>query len=1019
MTKDVDLFKKSVLSALLLSGTSLLAFMPDALAQQTLIPELTGDNDEEELVQDVIEVTGIRAALSSARDIKRYSEGVVDAISAEDMGKFPDTNLAESLQRITGVSVTRRRGEGSQVTVRGFGPGFNLVLFNGRQMATAYMDGASVPVSRGFDFANISSDVVAGVDLYKTAYVKLPTGGIGSTINVKTTRPLDAPGMRFVLNAKGVADNSTTSIGDETVTPEVSAFYTNTFVDDTVGIMLSASVQDRSSGFAQFGVSSNYRGFYRGREGGGADGRLPLNDPNATNRPSQNDIYGVPQNAGYSLNDIETERTNLGLVLQYRPVANMTATLDYFESENVISHHRSDMSVWFVLGNAVSVWGDGPISDILYYGENLNGSKDLSMGAIQIASVVESDTLGFNLTFKSDDGFQISFDAHTSNAEASPNGPFGTGGVLSTADFGLTYHSLDFRHDLPALKLEFQSPNIDIGESRMRGTGSRFDVSQIKTSVEEVKVEGSYEFDSSLFSSVSFGVATNSSNYRGTYRLHQLNNWGGVGTPDNYDDDIWRRVNLANNFDQFGGTGHTRQEFFVIDFSKLFATMDKSIGNHPAVCGGDGTCLNDAKVQQDYITSEETLAAYVKVDADISNDDWSILMSAGLRLERTTIESSSLIGIPTGVSWVANNEFNLSGMDSNSNFFHDDGIYEYALPSFNFSYSPNDQVVLRASWGKTLTRPSFDQIKGGGSVGSLARSGGGSGSFGNPDLKPYISTNTDMSGEWYYGDSSYLSISYFKKKVDNFIGTRIEEDQTPFAIYTPYLGRRYLEAQEALNGTTDRTAIRNWIFQNRPENVNITATLREDPNDPNRITGYQGQIFGVAGEDPLLTFDLSYPVNLRSNSVDGWEIAWQHFFSDTGFGVQANYTIVGGDGVFDNTLLNADKIQTPIIGLADSYNVIGFYDKDNFQVRIAYNWTDTVLEGLPTPPNGNTNSQYKKDHGQFDFSSSYRVTEQFTVILEGVNVTNETERSFTRSPGYPTYLTQTGPRYFIGFRYTF
>lgn len=1011
--KNVDLFKKKRISALLLSGASVLAFMPVALAQETVNPAMA-DDEEDTLVQDVIQVTGIRAALASSRDIKRFSEGVVDAISAEDMGKFPDTNLAESLQRLTGVSITRRRGEGSQVRVRGFGPEFNLVLFNGRQMATAYMNGDSIPVSRGFDFANISSDVVAGVDVYKTAYVALPTGGIGSTIDVKTLRPLDVPGMRFIINAKGIADDSITSIGDEAATPELSAFYTNTF-NDTVGVMVSASLQERSSGFAQFGVTGNggFKGFFRGDQSGAAT--IPQNDPNATNRPSATDIYGIPQSSAYSLNDIETERTNLGLVLQFRPIQNLTATLDYFTSENSVHQRRSDMSVWFLnAGSRVTAWGDGPISDILYYGENLNGSKDLSMGAIQIDSLFESKTLGFNLKFEGNDGFELIVDAHTSTAEASPNGPYGTGGVLSTADFGLTYHSLDFRHDLPALKLEFSGPNIDIGESRMRGTGSRFDVAQIKTSVEEVRIEGIYEFDNSLFKSISFGVGTNNSDYRGSYRNHVLNRWGGVGNTTDYPDDIWRRTNLANNFDQFNGHENTRQEFFVIDFQKLLATMDKQIGNFQPVCGGDGNCVNDARVASDYITSEETLSAYFKVDADYIANDVSIQASAGLRLERTTIESSSLIGTPTGTAWVADNEFTLTGLSGNRQFFKDSGIYEYALPAINIKIVPNDTMVLRGSWGKSMTRPSFEDIKGGGAVNSLFRVTGGTGSFGDPDLKPYISKNSDISGEWYYDDASYIAISYFAKKVDNFIGTNIAKDQTPFEIYTPYLGRRYLDAQAALNGTTDLTAIRFWIFQNRPAQTRIDQRIT-DSNGV--VTGYVGEIYGIPGEDPLVTFDISTPVNLRTNNVDGWEFAWQHFFGDSGFGIQANYTIVGGDGVFNNNLLDSDRTQTPIIGLADSYNLIGFYEKDSIQVRVAYNWTDSVLEGLPY--GGNRNAQYKQEYGQFDFSSSFKLTDEFTVIFEGVNVTNETEKSFIRSPGYPTFLTQTGPRYFVGVRYTF
>ncbi|HBR84205.1 MAG TPA: TonB-dependent receptor, partial [Erythrobacter sp.] len=131
--------------------------------------------------ENVIIVSGIRASLQDAINIKRDAVGVVDAISAEDIGKFPDTNLAESLQRITGVSIDRESGEGSKVTVRGFGPDFNLVILNGRQMPASGLGSCcEAPASRSFDFANLASEGIAGVEVYKSGRATLPSGGIGS-----------------------------------------------------------------------------------------------------------------------------------------------------------------------------------------------------------------------------------------------------------------------------------------------------------------------------------------------------------------------------------------------------------------------------------------------------------------------------------------------------------------------------------------------------------------------------------------------------------------------------------------------------------------------------------------------------------------------------------------------------------------------------------------------------------------------------------------------------------------------
>ena len=185
----------------LLIGASILAL---GLTSQTAQAQ-AASNDA--AADDEIVVSGIRASLKASMDLKRDAQGVVDAISAEDIGKFPDTNLAESLQRITGVSIDRNSGEGSKVTVRGFGPDFNLVLLNGRQMPASGLGSCcEAPASRSFDFGNLAAEGIAAVEVYKSGRASLPTGGIGSVINIRTPRPLDRPGFQGSVAAKAVYD---------------------------------------------------------------------------------------------------------------------------------------------------------------------------------------------------------------------------------------------------------------------------------------------------------------------------------------------------------------------------------------------------------------------------------------------------------------------------------------------------------------------------------------------------------------------------------------------------------------------------------------------------------------------------------------------------------------------------------------------------------------------------------------------------------------------------------------------
>ncbi len=199
-------------------------------------------------------------------NLKRAGQGVVDGIIAEDIGKFPDTNLAESLQRISGVSINRTAsGEGQQITVRGVGPDFNLILLNGRQMPASNLGpgGGGATNSRAYDLSNLASDSVSAIEVYKTSRSETPTGGIGATVNIKTARPLDKPGLVTTFGVKGVYDTSASNLPDSysgsDLTPEVSAIFSNTFADDKFGIGLSATYQERDSGFSQAAVANGWK----------------------------------------------------------------------------------------------------------------------------------------------------------------------------------------------------------------------------------------------------------------------------------------------------------------------------------------------------------------------------------------------------------------------------------------------------------------------------------------------------------------------------------------------------------------------------------------------------------------------------------------------------------------------------------------------------------------------------------------------------------------------------------------
>ncbi|MDB6082907.1 MAG: TonB-dependent receptor, partial [Gammaproteobacteria bacterium] len=205
------------------------------LAQVTNTP--TPDRPTEDAMGEII-VTGIRSSMTTARAIKRDSDGIVDAIAPEDIGKLPDTNLAESLQRITGVSIDRSGGEGEFITVRGFGPEFNTVLVNGRQIATP--TDPSQASGRAFSFDTLASELVSGVEVYKSSTARLQSGGVGSTVNIKTARPFDYGGFKF----SGSADMNHDQNSGKSA-PDASFLISDVFADGRLGALLSGSYQKR------------------------------------------------------------------------------------------------------------------------------------------------------------------------------------------------------------------------------------------------------------------------------------------------------------------------------------------------------------------------------------------------------------------------------------------------------------------------------------------------------------------------------------------------------------------------------------------------------------------------------------------------------------------------------------------------------------------------------------------------------------------------------------------------------
>ncbi|MEQ7874464.1 TonB-dependent receptor [Sphingomonas sp. ASV193] len=952
--------------------------------------------------QKEIVVTGIRGSLRKSMDIKKNAQGVVDAISAEEIGKFPDTNLAESLQRITGVSIDRSSGEGSTVTVRGFGPEFNLVLLDGRQMpASGLGDCCSAPASRSFDFANLASEGIAAVEVYKSGRASLPTGGIGSAINIVTPRPLDRPGLRGSFSVKGVYDTS--RFRGLPITPEVSGIFSDTFADNRIGILFTGSYQQRKASVSQF--SAGWREGYSGAENNWESLAQP-GDPryaNITNRPGPTDIYQVPQNAGYDFTNLTRTRINGQLVLQARPVDNLTATVDYVYSQNTIDARTNSIGVWFNGNDTTSSWTDGPAAGPLFYSEHFGQgeNKDLAITGAVAKNRSINRSLGGNLAWKAN-GLRLTLDAHHSTAESKPTSPYGSNIAVGTAIYGVQNQKIDFTSDMPVISVSMY-PGSEVTASNIRPAGNAFRNAYMKDTINEVAFRGGYDFDSSFIKSLDFGATYTENKVRSAYGFIQNDTWGGTLSAANTPDTLFTPTPLPPDLAGMSGSNNPAiiPGYFQIDTNGLIQLLNEKIGICSATTGPAGSCL--AAYTVDRRIKERTLAPYIQSTSSFDLLGNQANLRLGVRYETTRVSSTALTGVPGGTRFTGGNEISIL-QGSGSQFLTTKGRYHNWLPAIDFDMSPMRNVKLRASYSHTITRADYASLAGGLTVNSPARpDGGGTGGSGNPNLIPYKSKNIDLSAEWYYGASSYVSVGYFHKTVSNFIANTTTQ-QPAFGLTNPAKGQAYLAAVAALGPNASFADILAYVQTHFP------SAFSPGPNASDPYTG--GGILGLAS-DPALIFTLTTPGNSdRVAHVHGFEFAVQHNFWDTGFGTILNYTIVKSDTKFDNTL-EYRTTQFAVPGASNSANAVLYYDKNGLQARIAYNWRQGFLAGYGFDP------FYVNSYGQFDASASLEVRKGFTIFADGINITGADRKGHMRNANI-VYFAQPGhPRYSLGFRYNF
>ncbi|MEP1743513.1 MAG: TonB-dependent receptor [Kangiellaceae bacterium] len=980
-------------------AASLSLILGSLAASPVYAEEDEASNAEEE---QVVVITGIRGSLISSMNKKRDAVGVVDAITAEDIGKFPDTNLAESLQRITGVSIDRQNGEGSQVTVRGFGPQFNMITLNGRTMPGSSLPPAGDPSdTRAYNFENLSSDAVQSLEVTKTGKANYASGGMGATINIITTRPLDNPGFKASVGGSLVHD--TTVIEGDDFTPELSGILSWTNDSEKFGISLSASKSERDSGVAAALINQ----WRSAQWDGGIDGVT------VTNPPATGDTFALPSNLIYYMGDRERDRTNAQLTLQFKPVEQVVATLDYTFSNLKENEERSELSIWFDSYQNAFTFDNGVSRTPVIYNEDRRelAPRDIAFAAINRNSQTDNKSLGFNLEWNVSNNLNLALDFHDSSAETTPRYGFGNflkNGLSANVVAGQTAL---FNNGLPIIQIEFD----DCDPARGLNCNNTLDESDVGTAIQQrfysenlseitqFKLDGSYDFDDF---SIDFGVETREmSNHTIQSNINDTMGGWGVSNPGEIPAGFLTPVDFASVFDDYSTAGA---------YTTGYRANAAEIGAWAANLYGFSFDRNPNESTNRRIDEDVTsFYAQLEYSGSFGNRPYGLVV--GFRYEETTSSATADLAFPAHVLWESNDDFRVIPGTGAKQLVTAENDYDHVLPNLDFNIELQDDLIARFSYSQTIARPGYSSLSPAATVTDgpaqptvIAPNGFGTATSGNPNLVPLESTNYDLSLEWYFDDASYLSVGYFKKDVENFIGTG-PIFQNFYGLRDASAGPRAQQAVADLNAlgiTVNDTTLFSMMAANQLGVAYDSMTSDEFELAVDIVPN---------SDDPLMQFLSQAPVNNKEATIDGWELALQHFFGESGFGLQANYTIVDGDIGFDNA---ADPSQTQfaLIGLSDTANVVAMYEKDQWHARISYNWRDGFLNNASIY---NSEPEYVEEYSQVDFSIGYEYNDNLSFSFEGINLTEENRRTHGRTQAQLWRLEQFGARYSIGARYTF
>ncbi|MEQ1819417.1 MAG: TonB-dependent receptor [Terricaulis sp.] len=930
----------------LMLGASLAAFAA-GLSGQAAAQDVV---EEEEIV-----VTGFRASLAEAIDIKREETAAVDAIVAEDIADFPDNNLSESIQRIPGVAITRSNGEGRNISVRGLGPQFTRVRLNGMEaMSSMGSTDAEGGTNRGrnFDFNIFASELFNSITVRKTAEAEVEEGSLGATVDLRTARPFDYDGFTLATSLQwGYNDLS------ETYDPRVAFLISDTWMDGRLGALLSVAFGDRESreegsstvrwqndgttNFANVGCAAPCSTAARFQSVNGLTSGASYDDVNQAFHPR------IPR---YDLYQHEQDRFGSTLTLQFRPSESTDITFDMLYAEHTAQRTESFLESAVFSTNGATGIGD---VDVLNYAISGNTLVYGQFDDVDIRSEFRQDELTTTmrqLSLTLDHQFTDNLEGHAfiGRSESDHSNPIQT--TLLWDRNNVDGYVYDYRGDNRLPLITYGAVNVTdpsvwtLTQIRLR---PQYTDNLFETAYADLELEAND------WLTLTGGV--NFKNYDFVSRELRRSN----GTTANQEASIpliasstatsayWQRVALNGNGLSLPNGLATAWAAPDIDAAaSLWGLYNNSVfpmGIEPAL-------------GNNFTIEEEDRGGFVQADWNTEIGGMPFRGNFGVRYVETGQTASGYSN--SGVNAVA---------------LTSERTYTDTLPSLNMVLEPMSDVLIRFGAADVMSRPNLSQLNPGAAV-SVSGSNR-TVTLGNPDLDPFRARAYDLAVEWYFHDEALLSFAYFYKDVDSFIQTTRTD-----AAFTgnPY-GIPDAVATAACGAVVGCNAAAIWQFS-KPENT---------PGGP--VEGFE-----VSLQLPFYFFGDSWLSN---------------------FGFIGNYTNVSSDIDYLSST-GVLQVTAPLTGLSEeSWNATFYYEDDRLSARISGAYRSDYLTTIPGR-NGNT-SESTAATFNVDFASSYAISERLKLTLEALNLTDEVNDQYLSPDDRLSYYHHYGRQVSMGIRFTY